>query len=806
MIKNFFLLFTLALLCLCKLQAQDAKNMTLLENVMVDSIKPHSALWGYTAPNGREYAIFGGQRGTFIYDVTEKPIKLCQYIWGPKSAWREMKVYKNYAYIGTESRDSGTGLQIIDLSELPQKATLVRTDTSFFLSSHTLFVQGHLLYVMGTRAETNVNGGALILDLEPDPTHPKKVGEVKPYYYHDAFERGDTLYGCAIYGQGIDIYNVKDKANPVKMTTITYPYSGPHNAEPSQDGKFLFSADEIGFTPKTLKIWDIQDMNNIKKVAEYTPNIDDIVHNVHVYGRYALVAWYTGGVRLLDMIDPIHPREVAYFDTYSGQSKSEYNGVWESFWFQKTNKIIASDRQTGLWVFNLNLKKGASVSGVVKNSKDSTPIADAEFQLTVNSKNIKLKSDAFGKYYIGGVEDDSVNFQASRIGYHKSNPESLVLTGDVSKDIMLEPIDMYDVVIKAIDENDKPIQDFQYSIEPLFGSTAAINGEGKVKLQRYETYWVNVGKWGYKEAYKGINVVENNQVLTVKLEPAYRDNFTLDLGWETSDPQDNATTGAFTRLKPFLPFSQAQWAYPPTEASGNEGGYIYQTGTPPRNTPPAEVDVNKGFVTLTSPMMNLIEYEDPKLDMELWFVHYKKDTVRDSLRIQVSNNGGNTWQTIKSLATNDTNVGRGGWMHLELKLKDYMAINNRMKVRIRTSDILGNATMIVGVDNFFMQTSRTSSVKNINESQSNSPKLILNAVYSHIENKIKVVINSEKDIQNSTTEIYDMLGNRLAILHSGKLDAGTKIIELKNELPNGNYFVTTTTQNKIKSVSVNVVR
>ena len=32
-------------------QTNDSKNMSLFDHVTVDSIGPHSALWGYTAPN-----------------------------------------------------------------------------------------------------------------------------------------------------------------------------------------------------------------------------------------------------------------------------------------------------------------------------------------------------------------------------------------------------------------------------------------------------------------------------------------------------------------------------------------------------------------------------------------------------------------------------------------------------------------------------------------------------------------------------------------------------------------------------------
>src|SRR5205085_9213062 len=100
-------------------------NMTLFDHFEPLESESHglnSALWGYTAPDGREYALLGTYDGVHIIDITEKPIREAAYIRGPGSYWRELKVYKQYAYIVTESGDTGAGLQIVDLSALPASA------------------------------------------------------------------------------------------------------------------------------------------------------------------------------------------------------------------------------------------------------------------------------------------------------------------------------------------------------------------------------------------------------------------------------------------------------------------------------------------------------------------------------------------------------------------------------------------------------------------------------------------------------------------------------------------------------------
>ena len=71
---------------------------------------------GYTA-NGYEYALVGGSKGTYIIDVTDpdNPVQIVQ-IPGTNNLWKEIKTYKNYAYVVSEG---GFGLQISDLSSWP---------------------------------------------------------------------------------------------------------------------------------------------------------------------------------------------------------------------------------------------------------------------------------------------------------------------------------------------------------------------------------------------------------------------------------------------------------------------------------------------------------------------------------------------------------------------------------------------------------------------------------------------------------------------------------------------------------------
>jgi len=91
------------------------QNMTLLKNLNQHSGSTlYSAIWGYAAPDGKEYAILGCGTGTAFIDVTDTTnIIEVDYLTGITSAWREMKTYSHYAYIVSEGTNSR--LQIVDL-------------------------------------------------------------------------------------------------------------------------------------------------------------------------------------------------------------------------------------------------------------------------------------------------------------------------------------------------------------------------------------------------------------------------------------------------------------------------------------------------------------------------------------------------------------------------------------------------------------------------------------------------------------------------------------------------------------------
>ncbi|MCC6865440.1 MAG: choice-of-anchor B family protein [Ignavibacteria bacterium] len=333
-------------------------NMTLLANKnQHPSATMYSALWGYRAPNGREYAILGCATGTAFIEITDTAnIVERDFLTGNSSSWREMKTYSHYAYIVSEA--SNSGLQIVDLQYLPDSVHLVRT---FFYTgythTHSIQQDGPYLYLNGGNVTSTLpdHGGVKILDLTSNPELPVVRGGWGTYYIHDCRVRNDTMYACNIYDPPgtVSVINVANKDNPVTINSwVNNPNPFPHNCALVPNGRtYIYTTDETATPPGKLKVWNISNLSNVTFVTSWQPTgiTNAIVHNVEIYGNYALVAHYTAGIRLIDISNPTSPTEIAYYDTYPSNNNNTYNGLWGVYMFP-SGKIIGSDRQTGLYV------------------------------------------------------------------------------------------------------------------------------------------------------------------------------------------------------------------------------------------------------------------------------------------------------------------------------------------------------------------------------------------------------------------------------------------------------------------------
>jgi choice-of-anchor B domain-containing protein len=324
------LLASLALLAPSAARAQtfDLVGTVTLPAIVTDTLETGgSDVWGYTAPDGAEYAIMGDIEGVSIVAVPS--LKVVARVPGPTERaqwyWRDIKTHGHYAYVVSEAYGHDEGLQVIDLSGLPERAEAVavyRGPEDELVSSHNLSIDTAtgFAYVLDS-------GGSPvhIVDLA-DPVAPVIVGALDVGDVHDVYARGDTVYVAEGRQPSFSIWDTSDKANPVLLTRVTVPDAGyVHNIWPTDDGRHVLTTEETA--EKTIKVWDVSDLENPELVGEWL-GVNQIAHNVLVRGDRAFVSHYTSGVYALDLSDPTRPAELARHDSYARSDEVAMKGNW----------------------------------------------------------------------------------------------------------------------------------------------------------------------------------------------------------------------------------------------------------------------------------------------------------------------------------------------------------------------------------------------------------------------------------------------------------------------------------------------
>ena len=342
--------------------SQSGYRVKLIENVdpfPSDNKDNYSALWGYTAPDGREYAILGCYFGTAFIDITDSNnISMISFLPSPLgtgSDWREMKTYSHYAYIVSESSESR--IQIVDLQYLPDSIRYIgQSNIPGHSTTHTISQEGHFLYLNGCNA--GLTSGTAVVDLS-NPEVPVLRGKWNDLIVHDSRIINDTIWTCNM-GNGkvsiIDAVN-KDSLRNIRNWINNPLPNSPHNIALTNNGNFAFVTNELGTAPGNLKVWDVSDLEDITLVNIFDPYpfISSIAHNVEIHNDFAFIAYYTAGIKILDISNPVTPAEIGWYDTYPEDNDNSFNGCWGVYFFPASGKIIASDRKRGLYVLRPDL-------------------------------------------------------------------------------------------------------------------------------------------------------------------------------------------------------------------------------------------------------------------------------------------------------------------------------------------------------------------------------------------------------------------------------------------------------------------
>jgi choice-of-anchor B domain-containing protein len=309
--------------------------------------------WGYTAPDGSEYALYGGTWSVIVYRASPIPGYITE-VPHAASYWREIKTYKNYMYVVSEGTDADGGLLVVDLSALPTSVSVTGrfpTDGATFRPAHNLTIDTVTGYAY---LEGQTGSRAIFIHNLANPAAPVYVGSFgtpTPSGIHDLYANNNLLYVAEGNSSAWSIWDVTNKLSPVMRVRVTSPSGGyMHNIWPTADGKYCVTTEETA--RRTVKIWDISDYSNVQLISEYL-GPSQLAHNALVMGDMVFLSHYESGVVVLGIRDPANPVELAIYDTYPWEEGPYFWGSWGVYPYTKNGMVYSSNMDGSLTILRL---------------------------------------------------------------------------------------------------------------------------------------------------------------------------------------------------------------------------------------------------------------------------------------------------------------------------------------------------------------------------------------------------------------------------------------------------------------------
>jgi hypothetical protein len=387
-------------------------------------------------------------RGGFVYDITnpDAPVLASWYNPGNNQQFLEAIIVGNRGFFGS---GNGGGVHIVDLSNpySPQLLGIVNSANGNGLNSiHEMVVWGNFLI---ENANTFSNKTVRVINVS-NPASPVFVRDIiptDPQWVHAMHIRGNRMFTSG-WGTGTqrgrtEIYDLTNLGTqpPSLLGFIEDPNpnvtagNNMHSNWTSEDGNYLYSARETNNGTGDLRVYNISDPAVpllVRTITMGELGLNAVTpHNPVVIGNRLYVSWYQAGVQVFDISDPTNPVRVGQYDTFQSAfapteeekqalanaepwdmiCSSEfrqnalpttYDGNWAVFPFLGTNKVLAGDLATGLYILD------ASRAGEPLRNRISDFDGDGKTDLSViydgSGWFIERSSDGtFANYHWGFV-------------------------------------------------------------------------------------------------------------------------------------------------------------------------------------------------------------------------------------------------------------------------------------------------------------------------------------------------------------------------------------------------------------------
>ena len=567
-----------------------------------------------------------------------------------------------------------------------------------FYRAHNIFIDefGKAFIFGGNVGGGTTNDGALILDvtsvsLDPNNTIlPTKLGLFDNFYLHDGMARGDTLWGAAVYEGNFFAIDVSDPSNPTifndSLAFYETPNSFTHNCWISDDGKTLFTTDEV--SGGYIASYDVSDLFNIQELdrIQSSPDIGTVIpHNVHVKDHYLVSSYYRDGIVVHDISYPNHMVEVAHYDAYAFGGDG-FDGSWGAYPFLPSGLILSSEINSGanseglLLILQPEYSPACFLEGLVKDSLSGLLISNASIRI-LGYNILTTTSNLFGNYFIGTASPNTYDVEFSKYGYFTDTLQIEFTSGNVvTKNVALLPKDSFSKTGKVINNFGEGIANALLHISSPFLRDSIIcdqNGDFNIDTLYQDNYTIYVGQWGYQTLCQEMTILNDSMPIILTLDSTYYDDFTFDFGWQSSG---TSSDGFWEMGKPNPTINDNLIYNPAQDIDTDCSNNAFITGNAIGGGAGAD-DVDDGFALLTSPNFNLNSYNNPAIKCYIWFANGGGwSNADDSLNVYLSN------EESTVMVASFVGQMNNSWQELNINVSQYIAKSSEMSLKVKVTD------------------------------------------------------------------------------------------------------------------------
>ncbi len=279
---------------------------------------------------------------------------------------QDVKVADGIAYVSHEGDTHPNSVTIVDVGDPTQPTMLGVVPRTEAAGAHNVWIDQSRLYIAAPR---EIHAYDVSTPAAPRPLGALSSTNGTP---HDIHVRDGIVYGSYLgirEGEFSELVVATDAdAGLTPLAFHTYQGAFTHSSWLTEDGQFLYVADEIVNAP--IRIYDVSNPAAPVLAATYQPRVGTIPHQLAIMnGERAYLAHYKHGVEVIDITDPLAPKLVGFYDTFAGaqadpggavnslslahekDEQSIYDGAWGVHW-TADGRFVVSDMATGLFVFS----------------------------------------------------------------------------------------------------------------------------------------------------------------------------------------------------------------------------------------------------------------------------------------------------------------------------------------------------------------------------------------------------------------------------------------------------------------------